>query len=165
MKSAFRFIFFFLPAFSSFLISAQSPSVEILTSGTKTSLRGLSVVNDNILWVSGSGGIVGKSSNGGKTWKWITVPGFEKTEFRDIEAFDANVAEAQKLLQEAQNETFQEQWTMRNGETVYFTLPKMSVYRMFVMNHTIHHRGQMSTYIRSVGGKVPGMYGPTADEN
>ncbi len=92
MKSAFRFIFFFLPAFSSFLISAQSPSVEILTSGTKTSLRGLSVVNDNILWVSGSGGIVGKSSNGGKTWKWITVPGFEKTEFRDIEAFDANVA-------------------------------------------------------------------------
>jgi photosystem II stability/assembly factor-like uncharacterized protein len=92
MKSAFRFIFFFLPAFSPFLISAQSPSVEILTSGTKTSLRGLSVVNDNILWVSGSGGIVGKSSNGGKTWKWITVPGFEKTEFRDIEAFDANVA-------------------------------------------------------------------------
>ncbi|WP_177730177.1 DinB family protein [Flavobacterium inviolabile] len=82
-----------------------------------------------------------------------------------LEAFDTNVAEAQKLLQEAQNETFQEQWTMRNGETVYFTLPKMSVYRMFVMNHTIHHRGQMSTYIRSVGGKVPGMYGPTADEN
>lgn len=71
---------------------AQNPSVEILTSGTKSSLRGLSVVNDNILWVSGSGGTVGKSSNGGKTWKWITVPGFEKTEFRDIEGFDANVA-------------------------------------------------------------------------
>lgn len=92
MRSAFRFIFFFFLAFSPFFISAQSPTVEILTSGTKTSLRGLSVVNDNILWVSGSGGVVGKSSNGGKTWKWITVPGFEKTEFRDIEAFDANVA-------------------------------------------------------------------------
>lgn len=92
MKPAFRFILFFLLAFSSFFVSAQTPSVEILTSGTKTSLRGLSVVSDNILWVSGSGGVVGKSSNGGKTWKWITVPGFEKTEFRDIEAFDANVA-------------------------------------------------------------------------
>ncbi|WP_276503742.1 WD40/YVTN/BNR-like repeat-containing protein [Terrimonas pollutisoli] len=72
--------------------SAQSPSIEILTSGTKTSLRGLSVVNDNIIWVSGSNGTVGKSVNGGKNWKWMTVNGFEKTEFRDIEAFDANIA-------------------------------------------------------------------------
>lgn len=83
---------FCLLAFLPFAVVAQSPTVEILTSGTKSSLRGLSVVNDNIIWVSGSGGVVGKSSNGGKTWKWITVPGFEKTEFRDIEAFDANVA-------------------------------------------------------------------------
>jgi photosystem II stability/assembly factor-like uncharacterized protein len=71
---------------------SQELAVEVITSGVKSSLRGLSVVNDNIVWVSGSGGTVGKSSNGGKTWKWITVPGFEKTEFRDIEAFDANVA-------------------------------------------------------------------------
>ena len=73
-------------------VFAQSPSIEILTSGTKTSLRGLSVVNDNIVWVSGSNGMVGKSVNGGKNWKWMTVRGFEKTEFRDIEAFDANTA-------------------------------------------------------------------------
>ena len=94
MKFACRLFFFFSFFLSSFVfrLSAQNPQVEILTSGTKTSLRGLSVVNDNIIWVSGSGGVVGKSSNGGKTWKWITVPGFEKTEFRDIEAFDANVA-------------------------------------------------------------------------
>ena len=73
-------------------VIAQKPQVEILTSGNKKSLRGLSVVNDNVVWVSGSGGTVGKSSNGGKNWKWITVKGFEKTEFRDIEAFDANTA-------------------------------------------------------------------------
>jgi photosystem II stability/assembly factor-like uncharacterized protein len=71
---------------------SQELAVEVIASGVKSSLRGLSVVNDNIVWVSGSGGTVGKSSNGGKTWKWITVPGFEKIEFRDIEAFDANVA-------------------------------------------------------------------------
>lgn len=71
---------------------AQGATVEILTSGTNTSIRGLSVVNDNVIWVSGSKGIVGRSSNGGKTWKWMTVKGFENKEFRDIEAFDASTA-------------------------------------------------------------------------
>lgn len=63
-----------------------------MTSGTKASFRGLSVVNDNILWVSGSNGTVGKSTNGGKDWKWLQVKGFEKMDFRDIEAFDAATA-------------------------------------------------------------------------
>lgn len=78
--------------FSYGFLAAQSPQVELLTSGTNTSLRGLSVVNDNVIWVSGSNGIVGKSSNGGKNWKWLVVKGFEKTEFRDIEAFDGSTA-------------------------------------------------------------------------
>jgi hypothetical protein len=85
-----------LPAFlflSFFQLShAQTPQVELLTSGTKSSIRGLSVVNDNVVWVSGSNGTVGKTTNGGKTWKWITVKGFEKNDFRDIEAFDATTA-------------------------------------------------------------------------
>lgn len=84
------FILCFL--FTSNLLHAQTPQIEILTSGTKTSLRGLSVVNDNIIWASGSNGTVGRSTNGGKNWRWVIVKGFEKTEFRDIEAFDANTA-------------------------------------------------------------------------
>ncbi len=68
------------------------PSVEVLTQGTNTSIRGLSVVNDNVVWVSGSNGTIGKSTNSGKDWKWLVVKGFEKTEFRDIEAFDATTA-------------------------------------------------------------------------
>jgi photosystem II stability/assembly factor-like uncharacterized protein len=74
------------------VLHAQTPEVQVLTSGTNTSLRGLSVVNENIIWVSGSNGTVGKSLNGGKNWNWVTVKGFEKKEFRDIEAFDANTA-------------------------------------------------------------------------
>src|SRR4029078_3730005 len=73
-------------------VSSQIPQVELLTSGTKISIRGLSVVNDNVVWVSGSDGTVGKTTNGGRTWKWITVKGFEKNDFRDIEAFDAATA-------------------------------------------------------------------------
>lgn len=76
----------------SFLIHAQSPGIQILTSGTKSSLRGLSVVSDKVIWVSGSNGMVGKSSNGGEDWTWMTVKGFEKADFRDIEAFDDQTA-------------------------------------------------------------------------
>jgi photosystem II stability/assembly factor-like uncharacterized protein len=73
-------------------LAAQKPQVEMLTEGTPAGIRGLSVVNDNVVWVSGSNGTVGRSSNGGKTWKWMTVTGFEKTDFRDIEAFDGATA-------------------------------------------------------------------------
>jgi photosystem II stability/assembly factor-like uncharacterized protein len=68
------------------------PQIRILDTGTKTSLRGLSVVNDRVLWVSGSNGTIGKSTDGGDTWKWLVVKGFEKRDFRDIEAFDATTA-------------------------------------------------------------------------
>ena len=84
------FISFLLSVFIITLLHAQN--VHILTSGTKTSLRGLSAVDDNIVWVSGSGGKVGKSTDGGAKWSWFTVPGFEKKEFRSIEAFDSSTA-------------------------------------------------------------------------
>ena len=87
-------IFVIISFFVAGWVCAQKglPVVEMLTSGTQTSLRGLSVVNDNVVWVSGSSGTVGKTTNGGKNWKWHTVKGFEKKEFRDIEAFDATTA-------------------------------------------------------------------------
>lgn len=89
MKKVFTFLTsLFVTAFT----LAQNPFIEIVSSGTKSSLRGLSVVNDNIIWVSGSNGTVGRSSNAGKNWKWMTVNGFEKSDFRDIEAFDGNTA-------------------------------------------------------------------------
>jgi len=59
---------------------------------TKASLRGLSVVNEKVVWASGTGGTVTRTIDGGKTWKVMTVPGAEKLDFRDIEAFDANTA-------------------------------------------------------------------------
>ena len=61
------FILLVIPVFS----YAQTPTVEVLTSGTKTSIRGLSVVNDMVVWASGSKGTIGKSTDGGKTWNEI----------------------------------------------------------------------------------------------
>src|SRR4030095_11804367 len=93
-KLFFLFFIILLSGFSNKIFPQRKilPHVEVLNTGIKTSLRGLSVVNNNVIWVSGSNGMVGKSSNAGKNWKWMSVKGFEKNDFRDIEAFDANTA-------------------------------------------------------------------------
>ncbi len=94
MKKPFLFIACcsLLIAYCLLPIVSRSQTLKLLTPGTKASFRGLSVVDDQTVWVSGSGGTVGKSTNGGTTWKWMTVKGFEKTDFRDIEAFDEMTA-------------------------------------------------------------------------
>ena len=74
------------------LIISKAQTVQVIVADKKTSLRGLSVVSDKVIWVSGSNGTVGKSIDGGDTFTWMTVKGFEKTDFRDIEAFDAKTA-------------------------------------------------------------------------
>jgi uncharacterized damage-inducible protein DinB len=81
-----------------------------------------------------------------------------------LEFLDKNVAEAIEALRITPNEQFMENWIMRNGETVYFTMPKVAVMRSFVMNHIIHHRGQLSVYLRLNDIAVPSIYGPSADE-
>jgi hypothetical protein len=73
-----------------FRLTAQQ--INVLNKEYKTSLRGLSVVNDRVIWVSGSNGTVGRSVDKGKSWQWITVPGMEKRDFRDIEAFNEDTA-------------------------------------------------------------------------
>jgi photosystem II stability/assembly factor-like uncharacterized protein len=91
MKTYFaRSIFLLLLSAAALTVPAQT--VKMLKSGSKASFRGLSVVNDDVVWVSGSAGTVGRSVDGGENWTWMTVKGFEKADFRDIEAFDKNTA-------------------------------------------------------------------------
>lgn len=88
-----RIILLFLAILSSDAIAQKTPQslltqhVEVLQQDKPTSIRGLSIVNDNVAWVSGSKGYIGITANGGKTWSWQQVKGFEKSDFRDIEAF------------------------------------------------------------------------------
>ena len=81
-----------------------------------------------------------------------------------VEFLDKNVAEAIATLKSSADDRFMENWTMRNGETVYFTMPKVAVMRSFIMNHIVHHRGQLSVYLRLNDISVPSIYGPSADE-
>lgn len=93
MKSYIKIFLVLLIISDSILINAQTNNpIQLLEQGRKTSIRGMSVVSDKIVWVSGSGGSVGKSTDGGKTVNWITVKGYEKRDFRDIEAYNQNTA-------------------------------------------------------------------------
>ncbi|MBN8790364.1 MAG: oxidoreductase [Terrimonas sp.] len=78
--------------FSFYIIIANAQQITVLTSRQSISIRGLSVVNDKVIWASGSNGTVARSIDSGKTWQWMQVPEFEKADFRDIEAFDAETA-------------------------------------------------------------------------
>lgn len=87
-----------------------------------------------------------------------------KTSEELLKFFDDHVATAKDVLNKTTDETFMTPWTMRNGEQVYFTMPKVAVMRTFVMNHIVHHRGQLSVYLRLNDIPVPSIYGPSADE-
>ena len=82
-----------------------------------------------------------------------------------VAAFDATIADARAALESASAETFGEMWTLRSGDTVHFSMPKGQVFRFFVMNHIVHHRAQLGVYLRECDVAVPGMYGPSADED
>ncbi len=77
---------------------------------------------------------------------------------------DVAVAAALQSIQKTTAEILKnETWTMRNGETIYFTMQKIAVLRSFAFNHLYHHRGQLTVYLRLLDVPVIGMYGPTAD--
>jgi photosystem II stability/assembly factor-like uncharacterized protein len=82
-----HFLFLGVP---SFICHAQK--IQLLDSNHNVSLRGLSVVNNQICWASGSKGSVAISKDGGKSIEWMKVTGYENRDFRDIEAWDENTA-------------------------------------------------------------------------
>jgi uncharacterized damage-inducible protein DinB len=81
-----------------------------------------------------------------------------------LEAFDQRVAHARERLAASTDPELLAPWTLKSGDQEFFTMPKISAIRAFVMNHSIHHRGQLSVYLRLNDVPVPPIYGPTADE-
>jgi uncharacterized damage-inducible protein DinB len=74
------------------------------------------------------------------------------------------VAAARANLAQRSDAELLSPWTLENGGREIFTLPRISALRSFVMNHSIHHRGQLSVYLRLRNVPLPAIYGPTADE-
>ena len=86
----------------------------------------------------------------------------EKTETL-LEMFDKNVADARKALAEVTGPALDEPWSLKAGPQVIFTAPRGEVTRQN-LNHLIHHRGQLTVYLRLLNVPLPSIYGPTADE-
>jgi uncharacterized damage-inducible protein DinB len=87
---------------------------------------------------------------------------FEKTETL-LGQFDQHVRESREAIASAKDADFDVMWSLKNGDHVLFSAPRGTVVRSHI-NHLIHHRGQLTVYLRLVDVPLPSMYGPTADE-
>lgn len=82
-----------------------------------------------------------------------------------LAAFDRNAAATRAALAGRSDAELMAPWSLKNGGHTMFTMPKAAVWRSFVMNHLIHHRGQLSVYLRLNEVPLPSIYGPSADES
>ena len=80
-----------------------------------------------------------------------------------LEQFDRNVRDARAALAAASDAAMGETWTLKSGAATVFSMPRAAVMRGFVLNHMIHHRGQLTVYLRLRDVPLPSIYGPTAD--
>ena len=81
-----------------------------------------------------------------------------------LNTFDGSVSTARGLLIGQSDAELAAPWTLRKGGQKLMTLPRMSAFKTLVVNHAIHHRGQLSVYLRLLDVPLPSIYGPTADE-
>jgi uncharacterized damage-inducible protein DinB len=96
------------------------------------------------------------------------APPYETPKLASAEAlvasFDKSVKQAREALVAADDASMMAPWSLMAGGKVVMTMPRAAVVRTFVMNHIIHHRAQLCVYYRMNDVPVPGLYGPSADE-
>jgi uncharacterized damage-inducible protein DinB len=81
-----------------------------------------------------------------------------------LKEFDERVSKARASLATKSDAEMMAPWALKSGDQEFFSMPRVTAVRTFVMNHLIHHRGQLSVYLRLKNVPLPSMYGPTADE-
>lgn len=81
-----------------------------------------------------------------------------------LEVFDRAVKSARSALVAGSDEDLMTLWCGRSKGKTVFSIPRMGVYRNYILNHMIHHRAQLTVYLRMLETPVPALYGPTADE-
>jgi uncharacterized damage-inducible protein DinB len=82
-----------------------------------------------------------------------------------LETFDKNISDALEVLPTLSDERLLASWRYEHGDRVIFEMPRLVVIRTTALNHLIHHRGQLSLYLRLLNVPLPSVYGPTADES
>jgi uncharacterized damage-inducible protein DinB len=92
----------------------------------------------------------------------FTPPKFESTAAM-VKTLDDNVKTTRGVIAGASDGEMMVMWTFKNAGKTVFSMPRVAVLRSFVMNHMIHHRGQLTVYLRQLDVPLPQIYGPTAD--
>lgn len=93
---------------------------------------------------------------------YVTPP-FTTTEAL-LALFDKNVESSKQALMAASDEQLGVTWSLKMGPQTLLAMPRGQILRSLCFNHVVHHRGQLTVYLRLIGVPVPGMYGPSADE-
>ncbi|MBV9775292.1 MAG: DinB family protein [Gemmatimonadetes bacterium] len=92
----------------------------------------------------------------------FSPPGFTSTAAL-LATFDENVRKTREAISGATDDALKVTWSLKNGGQTIFSVPRAAALRTFMMNHVIHHRGQLSVYLRLNDVPLPSIYGPTAD--
>lgn len=92
------------------------------------------------------------------------LPFVPSTVAQALEALEGNLELNTDFVDRMTDEDWQKEWTIKFGDHVIGTMPKISALRFVIYNHLIHHRGQLSVYMRLLDIPVPGLYGPSADD-
>lgn len=79
--------------------------------------------------------------------------------------FDRNADLLRSALEQVDDARLMHTWELRVGDRVVLSMPRLAAMRGMVLSHIVHHRGQLSVYLRLTGTPVPGLYGPSADES
>ncbi len=81
-----------------------------------------------------------------------------------LESFEQKISNGIAVLESTTDDELEQPWTLRRGDHLVFTLSRKQVLRSMVINHIVHHRGQLTVYLRMLDAPVPSIYGPSADE-
>jgi uncharacterized damage-inducible protein DinB len=124
---------------------------------------GLGDLAQHIATLAGFGALIVTERGRDVTTAGMRPPRFASTKAL-LETFDENVRKSREAIAGATDAHLAESWALRVGDRVIFDLPRAAVLRTLLMNHIIHHRGQLSVYLRLNDVPLPSIYGPTADE-
>jgi uncharacterized damage-inducible protein DinB len=94
-----------------------------------------------------------------------TPPPVPSTAAEIVKTFDESVAVAKRAMAEIDDAAAMGMWTLSFGDKTIAAMPRVGIARTLLLNHSVHHRGQLSVYLRLLDVPVPSIYGPSADEN
>jgi len=94
----------------------------------------------------------------------VPPPSEEVSRAGILATFDGYAAKARAALVGKSDAELMAMWSLKRAGQTIFSMPKAAVWRSFVVSHLVHHRGQLSVYLRLLDVPVPSIYGPSADE-